>query len=304
MRFSSAPLLAMIGISAWSVVSAENTADTDKTIAHEPKYQSDAPKYCLLIFGQEAKVRVWLVLDGDILYVDRNGNGDLTGAGNKIDKFEESNNEYFPDKLYRTVSLPLLRRNLSVGFSTDKKTGMILISHLEIEPTAAPPRTEAVEGLNQWFDMGLGDIRLGIPLANTPKQAYTMPFDQDLALLVTGVLASEVNKLTRGQKNPISVRIGWRVPDVQGNWVCLHESYSQLFGHNVFPKVEVDIPLDDGSTSRTRASVDYCDCGWRLWATVEIPKNAKLEKAMVNVSFPDWKHGKIKPIVVAIPVAD
>ena len=32
----------------------------------------------------QAKARVWLVLDGDILYVDRNGNGDLTDEGEKI----------------------------------------------------------------------------------------------------------------------------------------------------------------------------------------------------------------------------
>src|SRR5262249_4307689 len=42
------------------------------------------PRYCLLVFGPEAKTRVWLVLDGDVLYVDRNGNGDLTEAGERM----------------------------------------------------------------------------------------------------------------------------------------------------------------------------------------------------------------------------
>src|SRR5262249_31115113 len=42
------------------------------------------PKYALLVFGPEAKTRVWLVQDGDALYVDRNGNGDLTESGNKV----------------------------------------------------------------------------------------------------------------------------------------------------------------------------------------------------------------------------
>src|SRR5947208_1440560 len=54
----------------------------ERTIAKEPVYQSKSPKYCLLVFGPEAKTRVWLVLDadafGDILFVGRNGNGDLT----------------------------------------------------------------------------------------------------------------------------------------------------------------------------------------------------------------------------------
>jgi hypothetical protein len=55
----------------------------DRTIAKEPVYQG-RPKYCLLVFGPEAKTRVWLVLDGDILYADRNGNGDLTETGKRF----------------------------------------------------------------------------------------------------------------------------------------------------------------------------------------------------------------------------
>jgi hypothetical protein len=49
----------------------------------EPVYQT-APKYLLLAFGPNATARVWLVLDGDTLFVDRNGNGDLTEPGEKI----------------------------------------------------------------------------------------------------------------------------------------------------------------------------------------------------------------------------
>src|SRR5262249_51831826 len=54
-----------------------------RVIAKEPAYQGK-PKYCLLVFGPEAKHRVWLVLDGDDLYVDRNGNGDLTEKGERF----------------------------------------------------------------------------------------------------------------------------------------------------------------------------------------------------------------------------
>ena len=56
----------------------------DRTIAKEPAYKSK-PKYCLLVIGPEAKTRVWLVLDGETLYVDRNGNGDLTEDGERIE---------------------------------------------------------------------------------------------------------------------------------------------------------------------------------------------------------------------------
>jgi hypothetical protein len=52
-------------------------AKIDRTLAKEPTYASKAPKYALLLFGPEAKLRVWIVLDGEVVYLDRNGNGDL-----------------------------------------------------------------------------------------------------------------------------------------------------------------------------------------------------------------------------------
>ena len=67
-------------------VTAAGAADlsrVDRSLRKEPAYQSQ-PKYCLLVFGKEARHRVWLVLDGDALYVDRNGDGDLTEEGKRI----------------------------------------------------------------------------------------------------------------------------------------------------------------------------------------------------------------------------
>ncbi len=56
----------------------------DRTIGKEPVYRTKTPEYALLVFGPEGKDRVWLVRDGDTLYVDRNGNGDLTEPGEKV----------------------------------------------------------------------------------------------------------------------------------------------------------------------------------------------------------------------------
>lgn len=53
----------------------------ERTIHKEPRYKTKTPRYCLLVFGPKADHRVWLVLDGSTLYVDRNGNGDLTEPG-------------------------------------------------------------------------------------------------------------------------------------------------------------------------------------------------------------------------------
>jgi hypothetical protein len=68
----------------WATETPADLATIDRTIPKEPAYQSE-PRYCLLVFGPAARSRVWLVLDGDLLYVDRNGNGDLTEAGERVE---------------------------------------------------------------------------------------------------------------------------------------------------------------------------------------------------------------------------
>ena len=78
------PLALLSLVLACSLASATDLSKVDRTITKEPVYKSKTPKYGLLLFGPEAKDRVWMVLDGDVLYVDRNGNGDLTEAGEVI----------------------------------------------------------------------------------------------------------------------------------------------------------------------------------------------------------------------------
>ncbi len=81
-------LLRLLSISILLALSSVTTAAVDlakieRRIAREPVYRSK-PRYCLLVLGPEAKTRVWLVQDGATLYVDRNGNGDLTEADEKV----------------------------------------------------------------------------------------------------------------------------------------------------------------------------------------------------------------------------
>jgi hypothetical protein len=77
--------IATLPLVGGTAVSARATDLTkiERSINKEPAYQGK-PRYCLLVFGPEAKRRVWLVLDGDVLYVDLNGNGDLTEKGERV----------------------------------------------------------------------------------------------------------------------------------------------------------------------------------------------------------------------------
>jgi hypothetical protein len=66
-----------------STAPAEELAKIERKFVKEPAYRT-TPKYCLLVLGVEAKTHVWLVQDCDALYVDRNGNGDLTEPDEKV----------------------------------------------------------------------------------------------------------------------------------------------------------------------------------------------------------------------------
>src|SRR5260370_31732549 len=71
--------LALCSVSAWSA----DLSKIDRAIGKEPAYKGKQ-KYCLLVFGTEAKYRAWVVIDDEAVYVDRNGSGDLTENGKRV----------------------------------------------------------------------------------------------------------------------------------------------------------------------------------------------------------------------------
>ncbi|MSU80007.1 MAG: hypothetical protein EXS16_18195 [Gemmataceae bacterium] len=61
-----------------------NLAAIDRVILMEPTYVGK-PRYALLVFGKDARTRIWIVRDDKSLYVDHNGNGDLTEPSERMD---------------------------------------------------------------------------------------------------------------------------------------------------------------------------------------------------------------------------
>jgi hypothetical protein len=83
-------LLSLVGLFlAAASVLAVDYSRIDRKIAREPAYRSKSPRYALLLFGPKAALRVWLVLDGEELYLDRNGDGDLTGRDEHLGKLAQ-----------------------------------------------------------------------------------------------------------------------------------------------------------------------------------------------------------------------
>lgn len=97
MRINRTPLFGVCLGSLLILAAGGRAADSpdlsriERRIAKEPSYKGK-PLYGLYVFGPEAKTRVWAVLDKsdavgeryDVLYFDRNADGDLTAADERI----------------------------------------------------------------------------------------------------------------------------------------------------------------------------------------------------------------------------
>lgn len=95
--FFIAPLLALSVLVARTDGAAEegppDLGKIERRLVKEPSYQAKKPLYGLYVFGPQARTTVWAVLDKsrpdaagyDVLYFDRNADGDLTAADERIE---------------------------------------------------------------------------------------------------------------------------------------------------------------------------------------------------------------------------
>ena len=90
---------AVVMLASCQLFAAPSLSKIDRSIGNEPEYKSQ-PRYCLLVFGEQAKTRVWLVEDGETIYVDLNANGDLTEKNEAIHPKQKSDLGRYRDAKY------------------------------------------------------------------------------------------------------------------------------------------------------------------------------------------------------------
>jgi hypothetical protein len=126
---------------------AADLTKVDRTLKKEPAYQSK-PKYCLLVFGPEAKERVWLVLDGDTLYVDKNGDGDLTERGKRIKAPAFRTSTHPAHARERSIAVG----NLSVGGLTHTNLGVTQVEYRRKVDTSGGTGLQTPEEWQEYLD--------------------------------------------------------------------------------------------------------------------------------------------------------
>lgn len=83
--------VAIVVTSGLAFAGEVDLSKVDRSIRREPVWTSGKPRYCLFVVSAEK--RVWFVVDGDDLYMDINGNGDLTDPGEKLPRSEPSDEQ-------------------------------------------------------------------------------------------------------------------------------------------------------------------------------------------------------------------
>jgi hypothetical protein len=241
-------LVATALLTAPGPLHAADLTAIERKIAKEPAY-AGKPKYCLLVFGPEAKTRIWLALDGDKLYVDRNGNGDLTDDGPalaaKVDGDSEEATRTF--KLTELREGSLTHRDLSLYV-----TSLQPLAERDKPAKALLTRDPAARGyiLNVDVEMpgrrgnGLGgrveqtaslrDLAGFLQFASSPREAPVIHFGGPWSITLYSA-----DDLTVGREDDLVLSVG--IPGI-GPGTTAFVAYEKLVPTTAFPTAEITFP--------------------------------------------------------------
>lgn len=263
-------LMLLLGVA--HAAGAADLAKIERAVGKEPAYRGK-PKYGLLVFGPEAKTRVWVVIDGDRLYVDRNGNGDLTEAGECLHSSET--HDWGPAGVWQI-------------FRADK---------LAADPKTASDLYAEVKGAFCFFSSGNhyagGQHQDKIELADHPKDAPVVHFNGPMSMGASGLV-----KL--GDQVYLNIFVG--TPGIGPNTCAKYRIDKPI----ALPKVELVFPHRTAGQPPIRIPVRDLEagcCGDAFYfGKAPPPANAGAGNVKIEMSFADYPHGKVAPATVELPL--
>jgi hypothetical protein len=243
-----APVLFLLVFSSAGACAADLTK-LERPILKEPAYRSQ-PKYCLLVFGPEGNTKIWLVQDGDVLYVDRNGNGDLTEAGKRVtaEKQQAGDDGDFTFKVGDVRDGPRLHKELTVCVASLGRLGLAkdepVKSLLKRNPKALGYCILVEMDMPSWKGMGLGgrvqqraffcDLHGILQFGERPSDAPVVHFGGPWQ-----VALFSRHRLTIGRATDVVLGVG--TPGV-GPGATAWVDYEGVIPANVYPTLEVVYP--------------------------------------------------------------
>jgi RNA polymerase sigma factor (sigma-70 family) len=292
-------------------------------LIQEPGYQSATPQYAVLAFGPKAETRIWLVIDlgydrlrekpgyKDSLYLDLNGNGDLTVPGGRV-PVEVVTTKHFEWVVKREVEThwPRFKAPDIVTRGGKKYTGLtadVLFRGFQRTTLQVDVPGRGIQSIGPVALEGL--LRLG----DSPESAPIIHFDGPLTMrvrMMRGLMNCDVQgkwwyeeePLVRGQECELVAEIG--TPGVgAGTFALLTANIPPA---DVHPIAEVEFPHRDPGKAAIRRKFSLTErcCGTLFKGLIRVPEDAALGRAQVTLSFPGWDKGAVSPGSGAILVRD
>jgi hypothetical protein len=242
-------------------IAAREHALPDRSLGKQPRY-TGKPLYCLLVFGPEGRDRVWLVRDGDTLYADKNGNGDLTDPGEKIVARKDGDTRTFSIGTVRVGKLE--HRNVTVRTSKLSAWGEEYTSHpvskaalakdrdVDLMNVSAEVQVPGLRGAGDEGRLMVGarfDVNGPLLFADTPASAPVVHFGGPLHL------TSEAAQVRLARNVVHDLMLGFGTPGV-GPGTFAGVGYEELVPKEAFVVVEAEFSPREAGNPPVRQKYD------------------------------------------------
>jgi hypothetical protein len=258
----------------------------DRALTKEPSYKSGAPKYALLLFGPRAKP-VWLVIDGDTAYVDRNGDGDLTADDERIDDFATRKNELNTEIADPDAHSKYAITRIGKPYSMGQPPVLQLSVYVDVVGPAK---------YRQYSDT---------PLEDSPKQVRIAHFAGPLTAgprTINWKLSPKQSLHLGGSPNRVDAVIGTMD---ESHRCCSDDNDRDKPAFPLqFPVATIEFPpkMKDGSRVTQSYPLEKFCCGAVFYTNVETPADAGVGTAKITYSFDAWPEGHVSSSTVEMPV--
>src|SRR5262245_1056030 len=258
-------------------VESELLKKIDRKLGKEPVY-GKSPKYCLVVFGAEAKFRVWLIIDGDALYADLNGNGDLTEKGERF-KLEIDAGGFSERCDIGDISDPyskLKHKGLTACFYGND------LCRLDVNASFENPKLPRLYGFSY------------VTFASKPADAPVVHFGGPLKMSMSTATAND---------RPAFICASIGTPGVgKGSFVDYGKAVFRHLQGKLQPHLELETPGEKNAVIREKDKF-YTD-GFEQVYLYPVKPGEKGDKRQtkITLSFPDWKDGKVERSSFSVPI--
>lgn len=287
---------------------AVDLSNLERTIVKEPAYRS-SPKYCLLLFGLGTDRRVWLVLDGNEAYIDRNGNGDLTEDGERMRATPAGRS---------TLRFEL--GDIPDGDCVHKQLRLLvddaaLLTEGYDEVKALCARQPEARVYQLWLDTEIPGFR-GTAVGGRVKQRVNpvdrsgvLQFGSDPAKApvinfagVWQILLEERPQLVVGRRAELFLAIG--TPGV-GPGSTAYIAHEGLVPESTRASVQIAFPpaQPDQHPIEARYATAHRCCIYNFFAPIEVPASATAGLSAVTLSLDGWNEAAILASAWEVEVA-